>query len=111
MVASLSLSSEPEPVLTPSQPSLAEVVVVGRIELRGFRSDFNMPANRHATSPEEVQGLPGTIPLPKGRRSEIGARRFCEDQPQMGGSGPNVGPAGENLRDFPLIERLSRPIR
>src|SRR3954453_23495177 len=64
----LPTSLEVQPTLSLLQPSLAEVLRVGRVELRCFSPYFNMPANRHATHPEEVQRPPGPIPFPEGRR-------------------------------------------
>jgi hypothetical protein len=51
----LALDPSLSPALLLPQPTIAEVAFVRRIELCGFGLNFNMPANRHATRPEQVQ--------------------------------------------------------
>src|SRR6185295_2775211 len=78
------------PALLPPYPTVAEVAFVRRVELRGFSSYFNMPANRHATRPKQVQVPPGTVAV-SGRSRE---------DPLLGGPGAEVSlthPA------FPLV--------
>ena len=58
------------PALLPPHPTVTEVAFVRQIELRGFSSHFNMPANRHATRPKQVQVPPGTVPIPHRRRED-----------------------------------------
>src|SRR6476619_4870929 len=104
MAECLPTSLEIQPALSLLQPSLAEVLRVGRVELRCFSPYFNMPADRHATHMEEVQRPPGPVPLPEGRRKgppleRLDAEVFLTHPALSLGGMPSLRPLPQSFED------------